>query len=119
MTIQEKLQEDRPEINLVSNQELIAIQVIWNRDGYFDHSVGELYKDIYNKNISTRSLNSLDQTERRLLIEICKEDVQYYNLIENLISLQETKTLMVSKFGIGNDIEMRIESFVKTSKNEN
>ncbi|MBS7332834.1 MAG: DNA phosphorothioation system sulfurtransferase DndC [Weeksellaceae bacterium] len=119
LTIQEKLQEDRPEINLVSNQELIAIQVIWNRDGYFDHSVGELYKDIYNKNISTRSLNSLDQTERRLLIEICKEDVQYYNLIENLISLQETKTLMVSKFGIGNDIEMRIESFVKTSKNEN
>lgn len=119
LSIQGKLQEERPEINLISNQELIAIQVIWNRDGYFDHSVGELYKNIYNKDISTRSLNSLDQTERRLLKEICNEETQYYNLIENLISLQETKTLMVSKFGIGNDIEMRIESFVKNNKYEN
>lgn len=119
LSIQGKLQEKRPEINLISNQELIAIQVIWNRDGYFDHSVGELYKNIYNKDISTRSLNSLDQTERRLLKEICNEETQYYNLIENLISLQETKTLMVSKFGIGNDIEMRIESFVKNNKYEN
>lgn len=119
LSIQGKLQEERPEINLISNQELIAIQVIWNRDGYFDHSVGELYKDIYSKDISTRSLNSLDQTERRLLKEICNEETQYYNLIENLISLQETKTLMVSKFGIGNDIEMRIESFVKNNKYEN
>lgn len=119
LSIQGKLQEKRPEINLISNQELIAIQVIWNRDGYFDHSVGELYKNIYNKDISTRSLNSLDQTEKRLLKEICNEETQYYNLIENLISLQETKTLMVSKFGIGNDIEMRIESFVKNNKYEN
>lgn len=114
LTIQNSLQKERPHISLISNQELIAIQVIWNRDGYFDHSVGELYKSIYNKDFSTRSLNSLDNTEKRLLNEVCENDSNYYNLIENLITLQESKTLMVSKFGIGNDIEMRIESFVKS-----
>ena len=113
LTIQRQVQEERPHINLITNQELIAIQVTWNRDGYFDHSVGELYKSIYNKDFSTRSLNSLDNTERRLLNEVCENDSNFYNLIENLITLQESKTLMVSKFGIGNDIEMRIESFVK------
>lgn len=113
LIIQNSLQKERPYISLISNQELIAIQVTWNRDGYFDHSVGELYKSIYNKDFSTRSLNSLDNTEKRLLNEVCENDSNYYNLIENLITLQESKTLMVSKFGIGNDIEMRIESFVK------
>lgn len=36
----------------------------------------------------------------------------YYNLIDNLILLQETKTLMITKYGLHNDVEKRIESFV-------
>ena len=34
-------------------------------------------------------------------------------LIDNLITLQETKTLLISKYGLHNDVENRIESFVK------
>lgn len=113
LQVQKEIQKDRPYVTLINNQELIAIQVIWHRDGYFDRTVGELYNEIYNKDISTSNIKTLNDTERRILREICKDDPKYFYLIDNLISLQETKTLMISKYGIHNDLENRIESFVK------
>jgi len=116
LTVQKEIQDEKPHITLINNQELIAIQVIWNRDGYFDYTVGDLYKRIYNKEISTSNMKALDDTERRIVKEICKEEPGYYQLIDNLISLQETKTLLISKYGLHNDIENRIEKFVIDSE---
>jgi len=116
LEIQKGLQVERPHINLITNQELIAIQVIWNRDMIFDHSVADIYKRIYNKDISTSNIKALDDTERRILKEICNDDVDYYHLIDNLITLQESKTLMLSKYGLHNDVENRIENFVKENQ---
>ncbi|WP_282054536.1 DNA phosphorothioation system sulfurtransferase DndC [Maribacter luteus] len=113
LEVQKSVQEERPHVTLITNQELIAIQVTWNRDLIFDFNVGDIYRKVYNKEISTNNIKSLDDTERRILKDLCKEDVSYYHLIDNLITLQETKTLMISKFGLHNDVENRIESFVK------
>lgn len=113
LEIQKEVQKERPQVVLITNQELIAIQVMWNRDLEFEFTVGEIYKKIYNKDISTNNIKSLDDTERRILKEVCDEDMSYYNLIDNLITLQETKTLMVTKYGLHNDVENRIETFVK------
>ena len=112
LLVQKEVQQERPHITLINNQELIAIQVTWNRDGYFDHTVGDLYKEVFNKEISTNNIKTLDDTERRILREVCEEEPGYYHLIDNLIALQETKTLMISKYGLHNDVEKRIESFV-------
>jgi DNA sulfur modification protein DndC len=116
LEIQKGLQVERPHISLITNQELIAIQVIWNRDMIFDHSVADIYKSIYNKDISTSNIKALDDTERRILKDICNDDVEYYHLIDNLITLQESKTLMLSKYGLHNDVENRIENFVKENQ---
>ena len=116
LEIQKKVQEEKPHITLITNQELIAIQVTWNRDGIFEYSVSDIYKKIYNKEISTNSIKSLGRTERRLLKEVCEENPEYYHLIDNLISLQESKTLLISKYGLHNDVEKRIEAFVKEDK---
>ncbi len=116
LEIQKNVQTEKPHITLISNQELIAIQVIWNRDGIFDHSVSDIYKKVYNKDISTNSIKSLGRTERRILKEVCDKNPEYYHLIDNLISLQESKTLLISKYGLHNDVEKRIESFVKGSE---
>jgi DNA sulfur modification protein DndC len=118
LLIQKKVQKERPYVNLITNQELIAIQVVWNRDLYFDKTVGELYREVFHKDISTNNINSFNNTEKRILKEVCKDDVNYYHLIDNLISLQETKTLMITKYGLHNDIENRIEQFVKDTENE-
>ncbi|GAA4273607.1 DNA phosphorothioation system sulfurtransferase DndC [Aquimarina gracilis] len=113
LEVQKNIQKERPNVNLITNQELIAIQVIWNREMIFDYNVGSIYKEVFDKEISTSNIKSLDDTERRILKEICVENMSYYHLIDNLITLQETKTLMLSKYGLHNDVENRIESFVK------
>ncbi len=112
LELQKNVQKTRPHINLISNQELIAIQVIWNRDGIFDFKVGEIYRKIYDKDLNTNNLKSLDATERRILKDICGNETEYYHLIDNLITLQESKSLMISKYGLHNDVEKRIEDFV-------
>ena len=113
LIIQKGIQKERPHITLITNQELIAIQVVWNRDMIFDYSVGNAYREVYNKEISTNNIKSLDDTEKRILKEICIDDMSYYHLIDNLITLQDTKTLLLSKYGLHNDVEIRIETFVK------
>ncbi|PVW16571.1 DNA phosphorothioation system sulfurtransferase DndC [Marixanthomonas spongiae] len=113
LEVQRDVQEIKPEITLITNQELIAIQVIWNRDGFFDQTVSDIYRKVFNKELTTSNLKTLNQTERRLLSDVCEDEPEYYELIDNLIALQESKTLLVSKYGIHNDVEKRIEDFVK------
>jgi DNA sulfur modification protein DndC len=112
LEVQQEVQKLKPEITLITNQELIAIQVIWNRDGFFDITVSDIYRKVYNKTLSSNRLLTLSQTERRLIREVCDEDPKLYELIDNLISLQESKTLLVSRYGINSDVEKRIEDFV-------
>ncbi|WP_321370505.1 DNA phosphorothioation system sulfurtransferase DndC [uncultured Draconibacterium sp.] len=118
LILQKEIQKIKPHITLITNQELIAIQVIWNREKELisQWKVGDIYKRVYHKNISTNNINSLDNTERRILKEVCNDDLNYYPLIENLISLQESKALMLSKYGMHNDVEKRIESFIKNEQ---
>lgn len=118
LVLQKKVQRVKPHVTLITNQELIAIQVTWNRDMIFDQNVGDIYRTVYDKEISTSNINSLSQTENRILQEVCKDDMSYYSLIDNLISIQETKNLMLSKYGLHNDVERRIEAFI-TEANEN
>lgn len=113
LEIQRDVQKVKPEITLITNQELIAVQVIWNRDGFFETTVSDIYRKVFDKELSTNNLKSLSQTERRLLSDVCEGEPEYYGLIDNLIALQESKTLLVSKYGIHSDVEKRIEDFVK------
>ena len=113
LEIQKGVQETKPHINLITNQELIAIQVIWNRDGEFEFNISDIYKKVYDRDLSTNNMKSLGKMERRILKEVCENSSEYYSLIDQLISLQESKTLMVAKLGLNNDLEMRIENFVK------
>ncbi|MBV7440224.1 DNA phosphorothioation system sulfurtransferase DndC [Weeksellaceae bacterium TAE3-ERU29] len=112
LRIQLEIQETKPHVTLISNQELIAIQVIWHRDMIFDYSVHDIYQKVYHKELSTKNISMLSITEKDVLTEICEENLDYYRLIDDLLTLQESKSLMISKYGIHNDIEKRIEKFV-------
>lgn len=116
LEVQLQVQETKPHINLITNQELIAIQVLWNRDGLFDWNVADIYRKIYGHEISVNSIKNIGITERRILNEVCEDDPSYYHLIDNLISLQESKSLMLSKYGLHNDVEKRIGKFVTEGK---
>ena len=43
LNVQHELQQYNPEIKLITDQELIAIQVNWYRDFNFAHQVSEIY----------------------------------------------------------------------------
>ncbi len=118
LEIQKEIQKTNPLIELITNQELIAIQVYWYRDGIFDYKVGEIYSKIYGRKIDTENSNLETTIEKQLLKSICQENPDDYELINNLLTLQHSKTLLLSNYGLQNDIERRIEKYVKTIGNE-
>ena len=113
LEIQKEIQKTKPLIELITNQELIAIQVYWYRDGIFDFQVGEIFAKIYGRDIETENSNINNSLEKRILKDVCKNNQDDFELINNLLTLQHSKTLLLSKYGLQNDIEKRIEDFVK------
>jgi len=114
LELQKEIQKKNPFTELITNQELIAIQVYWYRDGIFDFKVGEIYSKIYGHKLETENSNIESTTEKQLLKSACNKSPNDYELINNLLTLQHSKTLLLSNYGLQNDIEKRIEEFVKT-----
>lgn len=113
LELQKEIQKTKPLTELITNQELIAIQVYWYRDGIFDFRVGEIFAKIYGRDIETENANIENSTEKRLLKTVCFNNRKDYELINNLLTLQHSKTLLLTNYGLQNDIEKRIEDFVK------
>lgn len=117
LELQNEIQKTKPLIELITNQELIAIQVYWYRDGIFDYKVGEIFAKIYGRDIETENANIENSIEKRLLKTVCGNNEKDYELINNLLTLQHSKTLLLTNYGLQNDIEKRIEDFVKEEAN--
>lgn len=113
LKLQKQLQEYKPNMELITNQELIAIQVYWYRDGIFNHKVGEIYAEVYGRDLDTEGVNNNDLIEKSILRRVCDNNEKDIELINNLLTLQRSKILLLTKHGLQNDIENRIETFVK------
>lgn len=110
---QKEVQKEKPNLNLITHQELIAIQVLWNRDLIFNKNISELYREVYGRNAVAGNFRSIGALEKRIVNEECKNDSKMVGLIENLLSVQETKSLLISNHGLNNDLEKVIESQIK------
>ena len=118
LEMQNEIKKQKPFIDVITNQELIAIQVYWYRDGIFDFKVGEIYAKISGRELDTENANIEHSNEKRLLKAVCNTDKTDYELISNLLTLQHSKTLLLTNYGLQNDIENRIEVFVKETIHE-
>ena len=112
LQIQKDTQEYRSSIDLITTQELIAIQVIWYRDGNFTKTVNDIYHVIYGYNIPNDQIG----LEERLLLERCCSN-EHFQLINQLLALQKNKVLLMRKYGLQTDLENRLESFIKEKEN--
>ena len=56
--------------------------------------------------------NSKNKLEADLMREICKDDPEEGELIEQLLLLQRSKSLMKRRRGLPSEIETRIREFV-------
>ena len=111
---QKTVQEGHSSVNLITSQELIAIQVIWFRDGNFSTTVNDIYNEVYGYNIPNLEIG----LQERLILEKSCIDPQHFQLIQELLALQKSKVLLMRKFGLQNDIEERLDSFIKEKEAE-
>lgn len=110
---QRTVQIEKPHVELVTNQELIAIQTIWYRDFIFDYTVADTYKQAYKIEIDMKDHNEKLEKELELLRISCQDNPEDFDLIQELLTLQKNKSLLNRKRGLKDDIETRIEQYLK------
>ena len=115
LEVQHELQQQDPKIKLISDQELIAIQVNWYRDFNFGYQVSEIYNSIYKESFNMEE-NEKNKLEAELMREICKDNPDEGELIEQLLLLQKSKSLMQRRRGLKNEIELRLKEFLDSKK---
>lgn len=110
---QKEVQKEKPHIELITNQELVAIQTIWYRDFVFDQKVSDIYRTAYKTQLDMKEQNNKHEKELELLKESCKNNPSDFDLIQELLTLQKNKSLLNKKRGLRDDIETRIEEYLK------
>lgn len=94
LEIQHMLQKTDPKIELITDQELIAIQVNWYRDFNFEFRVSDIYNKVYNKTLNMKDQDDKFRLEAELLKEVCKDAPDDFDLIQQLLILQKNKSLL-------------------------
>lgn len=112
---QKIVQEKNPELSLISDQELVAIQVVWYRDNFFHLKVADLYNKIFDREINLDHLNENIINEKRLLEEVCNENPDEFELVNDLLELQRSRIILLKKRGLQKDLEKKLEQHINAS----
>lgn len=112
LTAQYEVRKYKPEIELITNQELVAIQVIWHRELYFKYQVSDIYNNIFNKGIDMKIKDEKIQKEIDLLKTVCDDESSDLELIQELLIMQKNKALLNRKRGLKDDMERVIEKYI-------
>ncbi|GIK21743.1 MAG: hypothetical protein BroJett005_11570 [Ignavibacteriota bacterium] len=110
---QKEIQSVQRDITLINYQELVAIQVLWYRDNIFNFNVADIYNNIYGTDIQLENGNQAIKKEKELLKKVCKES-EDFELINELLALQKTKTLLMTNRGLQNDLENKLDDFISS-----
>ena len=113
---QKEIKESHPEMEeLISYQELVGIQVIWYRDGIFNFKVADIYQSAFGEKIQIETENKKTIREKNMLKEACKNNNSDFELINELLALQKTKTILMNNRGLQTDIENHLENYVASN----
>ena len=106
---QATIQEQKPDTQLITNQELVTIQVIWHRDFIYDYNVSATYNRVYGQKTEFRNIAENVKKEKLLLKEVCQTNERDYELINDLLKAQRNRILLVNRRGLQKDIENVLE----------
>ena len=113
----QKLIEASEGIELITHQEMVLIQYYWFRDSFFKTKVSQVYNRIFKTQIDMSKQEEKHKQEADLLKISCKQEPKDVELIQDLLALQKTKTLMIRKRGLQSDIDNRLNQFIEELKN--
>ncbi|MFC1861728.1 DNA phosphorothioation system sulfurtransferase DndC [Chloroflexota bacterium] len=106
---QKIVQQTKSNIQLITEQELVAIQVIWDRDFISEYGVAATYAEVYDSKIDPLSFDKNRVAVNELLQSACYANPSDVNLINSLLIAKRNKMLLVNKRGLQNDIEKIID----------
>ena len=116
---QKEIQKVQPEISLINYQELVAIQVTWYRDNIFNYKVAEIYQKVFGTEITLGAGDEGLIREKELLKDSCKDNPQDFELINKLLALQKTKTILMNNRGLQNVLENQLDQFIQEKAGNN
>jgi DNA sulfur modification protein DndC len=116
LNAQKEIQKTQPDVDLINFQELVAIQVLWYRDNIFNLNVADIYNKVFGFRINLEAYNEKYLMEKNLLKASCSSEKDF-DLINELLSLQKSKTILMNNRGLQNDLENKIEHFLKEKAN--
>jgi DNA sulfur modification protein DndC len=96
---------------------MVLIQYHWFRDCFFKIKVSQIYNRIFKTQIDMSKQEEKFKQEAELLKKSCKQEPKDVELIQDLLALQKTKTLMIRKRGLQSDIDNRLNQFIEELKN--
>jgi DNA sulfur modification protein DndC len=101
------------DMQLISHQELVAIQLTWYRDGVFSYKVADIYNGIYEQSIEIVSKHiEKYQREEQLLREVCADHPDDFDFIQECLILQKNRSLMIRKRGLTDELERHLERYI-------
>ena len=112
---QKEIQSQEKDLSLINYQELVAIQVTWHRDSLFKFSVADIYNKVYGTNLQSSDFSDNSIFEKDILKETCQTDSDY-QLLEELLKIQQTRYMMVNNYGLQSDIENHLQRHILKSQ---
>lgn len=99
------IRKEKPELSLITRQELATIQLIWQRDHIYEYDVSQVLNKAYGQDMEFEDIGGNVRTEKLLLKKACKSYESDYGLINNLLMAQKNRILLVNRRGLQRDIE--------------
>jgi DNA sulfur modification protein DndC len=104
------IQETQPGQQLITYQELVAIQVQWHRDFIFDFSVSDLYKEVYGDAIRIVQ-NDKEELETSLLKKVFGSDSDEGLLVQRMLQVHSERSMMARKVNLRSDLEALVDEY--------
>ena len=108
---QKLMQQEDESVQLITYQELVAIQLQWHRDFIFDFSVAEIYQEVFGGEINIRSGGEKEELETTLLKRVFGDDEEEALLVQQMLQVHQERSMMVKKVNLRSDLEALIDEY--------
>jgi DNA sulfur modification protein DndC len=104
-----EIRKSKPDIQLITAQELVTIQLIWERDFISEYSIADICSQVDRPDGAFQEVATNMRIENELLKEICNENKSDCELINSLLRTQKNRLLLANRKGLQKDIEHVLE----------
>jgi DNA sulfur modification protein DndC len=116
LEVQKAVQESTGEhVQLISREELSAIQLQWHYDGVGGYGVSETFEEVNGKEVDLvkDDIMKRKEEERRLLKEVAERHGVSVNLVEELVNIEQIKSSLIRRHNLFTEIDEKLEAYLE------